>query len=85
MSYDVCLTDKKVKTRKEHKCFGCGKKFPAGRLLNYSTGIFEGSFYSNYLCNACDKEAHSSRDYFEYGFCGGDLREGRVEKVRNRK
>lgn len=76
----TCLQDKIVKTKKEHRCFGCNKKFPPKRKLRYQAGTWEGEFYSAYMCEPCYKELMIN-DYSD-GFCGGDLREGRIETVR---
>ena len=37
------LTQKLVKTRKPHTCFGCGRVFPAGTRMEFST-IADGGY-----------------------------------------
>jgi len=51
----VTLQNNKVRTRKEHKCFSCFRKFPPKTKMNYWAGIYEGDFNSVYYCNTCDK------------------------------
>lgn len=43
-----------VKTRKPHHCFGCQFVFPEGVPLFDCCGIWEGDFWSGYLCRICD-------------------------------
>jgi hypothetical protein len=42
-----------VRIRKPHLCHGCGNKHFPGRRMEYSAGIFEGDFYTYYLCEPC--------------------------------
>lgn len=58
------LTDKEVKTRKEHRCFACLIKYPAGTVMNYQSYIFEGELGSCYTCNGCSELLSTYRDVF---------------------
>lgn len=49
------LEDKTVVTRKEHHCFGCGRKFLKGSKLHYVKSIDGSDFSSAYWCSVCDE------------------------------
>lgn len=57
------LTQKLVKTRKPHTCFGCGRRYPAGSTMEFAA-IADGGTVN---------EISSKSGYFEYGF--SELRE----------
>ena len=42
-----------VKTRKDHKCFGCNRNFPASCELERQVIRNEHELYSIYLCPTC--------------------------------
>lgn len=46
---------KKVKTRKPHKCWGCGEMIEAGSRVEYVTNVDAGQFMHSYWCNVCQK------------------------------
>jgi hypothetical protein len=71
--------ERMVKTRKSHRCFGCRKEFPKGRRILYNKGLFDGKFFSGYLCSPCDKVRHNG-DYRD-GYSEGELREARVDNA----
>ena len=56
-----------VKTRKDHKCFGCNRNFPASCELERQVIRNEHELYSIYLCPTCQiitknvRKAHSFR------------------------
>ncbi len=65
------LSWKTVKTRKPHRCFGCGKEYPYGSIMLYGTFADNGFIYKNYWCNICNEwcerhdkplEAHRCED-----------------------
>lgn len=62
------------KTRKEHSCIGCLKKFRKGSWLWYHVGVFDG-FYAYHLCNKCQEEL-TTGDYSD-GFVGGEIKDTR--------
>ena len=68
------------KTRKEHKCFGCCKKFPIGSTVIYISGVYEGNFNAYYLCDECDEYITEypdiARDGYEEGEIGDAMKRG---------
>ena len=59
------IAAKQVKTRKEHRCFGCLTKFPAGTSMSAETNVGDGHIYTIYICDGC-KEFMSK--YHEWCF-----------------
>lgn len=59
------LTDKVVKTRKSHQCFGCGKIYEKGSKMRYNTYAFEGTVDSSYWCETCDYIISNYYDYWD--------------------
>ena len=71
------LTDKVVKTRKPHICFGCGRQFPKDTEMLYQTVADGGTVNTFYICGTC-REVMSHMDYWdEFGY--GDLLEEALE------
>ena len=81
MSQSFANERKINKTRKEHQCFGCNKKFSAGSRLWYQSGVWDGDFYSSYMCGPCRQELYRG-DYAD-GFSEGDLWSARYERVKD--
>ena len=79
MSY--IITHKEVTTRKEHKCFGCARKFPRNTKMLRET-VKDDIIFTVYLCPTCQKVVYeiSGED-----FCEGDLYEQAVEAERIEK
>jgi len=80
------LTQKLVKTRKPHTCFGCGRTFPTGTSMEFSTIADGGTVNNSYLCGTCIDvvdQISSESGYFEYGF--GELREDALSLESERK
>lgn len=50
---DGCLRSGMVKTRKEHKCHGCGEVIPIGTTIRSQTNVFDGEVYTLYMCDKC--------------------------------
>lgn len=74
------LQDKLVKTRKEHYCFSCLRRFPIGTDMWYWSGIYEGDFNSSYTCKTC-KEIMSldkENNVFEEGYVDNWLNKGQT-------
>lgn len=67
---------KVVKTRTDHVCFGCGRKFERGTMMERSC-VFDGKPWTCYLCKSCQKASAKLSWQDEYGF--GDLRERALE------
>jgi hypothetical protein len=67
------IDSKKVKTRKEHHCCGCSRKFPKGSKLERVTGTDGDNISSVYWCDVCLKYWDKYMSYDdEIGF--GELR-----------
>lgn len=50
----TCLSFKeKVKTRKDHKCFGCERIIPAGSVIEDSVCVEDGEIYHVRMCEVC--------------------------------
>ena len=49
------LESKDVITKKEHNCFGCGRKFSKGSKLNFTKSVDGGEFSSAYWCKTCQE------------------------------
>ena len=66
------------KTRKAHHCFGCQFVFPAGVTLYDCCGVWEGDFWSSYICPICDAylSTPNGSEYNDNGYMQGDLYEG---------
>lgn len=75
------LVDKKVKTRKPHRCFGCNEIIPAKTEdVQFTTIANDGSVYTNYTCTRCEEWINKNRDYFECGeFYRGDIKEAMID------
>ncbi|MDD4181976.1 MAG: hypothetical protein PHE87_10115, partial [Victivallaceae bacterium] len=69
------LTDKKVKTRKAHRCHGCSREIIAGSIAHYQVTVDNGDFLSVYFCNVCIE--YMSRIIFnnDDGIAEGELKE----------
>ena len=47
------LSWKEVVTRKEHRCFGCNKKYPIGLKMVRAASADEGTVDTIYWCETC--------------------------------
>ena len=52
MNIDL-ISEKQVKTRKQHKCFACGRLFPVHSEMYRQTNKSEGEIYNIYTCPTC--------------------------------
>ena len=80
------LTQKFVKTRKPHICFGCGRRYPAGTMMEFVAIADGGTVNNSYLCETCLEvvaEISNESGYFEYYF--GDLQENALSLEAERK
>lgn len=71
------ISDKIVKTRKEHNCWGCTRKQPTLSELQAVVCEDIGKIYMVYWCNTCRKYMDDHLDFWErqQGFGFGELRE----------
>lgn len=84
----LCLSEKIVKIRKEHECFGCEIIIPKGSIAKASVNI-DNTIYTLYFCHECNDfmKNHDSKDYSDDGEIGrGDIKEAiRQEKKYQEK
>ena len=73
MSY--ILYEKEVKTRTEHKCFGCGREFPRNTKMLREC-VKDEIVFTAYLCLTCQ---HISQSLSGDEFGEGDLYESALE------
>lgn len=57
------LSDKLVKTRKQHVCFACGRLFEKGTEMNRQVNTFDG-INAIYTCETCTMLFHEFKDCF---------------------
>ena len=63
------ISEKWVKTRKPHKCFGCAKEYPKGSYMSRSSVTDCGTVWESYLCEVCQEYAAQNIDrYDSYGY-----------------
>ncbi len=46
---------RQVKCRKDHPCEGCHRKIRKGEKAEHNTGLFDGAWYSYYVCDRCQR------------------------------
>lgn len=68
------LVDKNLVTRKEHSCFGCYRKFPAGTIMHYQKNVYDGVIYGLHTCLTCREllAFHFYDDFYEQGYAYED-------------
>lgn len=71
------LTDKNVRTRKSHQCFGCGHVYEAKTEMRYTTSVDGGDISSAYWCKTCDEVIKETYDYHDLqnGIGFGEVKE----------
>lgn len=78
------LENKIVTTRKEHRCYGCTRKFPKNSRLQVITSVDNGEVRRVYWCDTCRSyclKYMESDDLIMYGELKGEDPEG-WENVR---
>lgn len=71
-----CISEKKVKTRKRHRCHGCLSIFPAKTEMISSVNTDGGEIYTLYFCKDCYEYIEKYPKEFEDGeIYPGDVRE----------
>lgn len=73
MSYIIRY--KEVITRKEHKCFGCARKFPRNTKM-LREAVKDDIIFTVYFCQTCQEVMCEMSDE---EFCEGDLYESAIE------
>jgi len=74
-----CITQKKVRTRKPHRCWGCCVPIPAGTLTEITVGADMDGISTAYWCDTCVEIMADMYDP-ESGLDYGDLREEAEER-----
>jgi hypothetical protein len=70
------VSDKKVRTRKQHKCWGCKIAIPIGDIATRINNVDGDSLSSSYWCDVCVTFMNSLPSYeTEDGFLYGELTE----------
>lgn len=87
----VVLQNKVVKTKKEHRCYGCNRTFDAGAMLKYIAEADSGKVYSTYWCQTCDVYWATYMDNGDEILCGdlkgygGEMWESLRERIEEGK
>lgn len=71
------LNSRRVTTRKNHVCFGCGRIFPAGTKMTVDV-VIDDSIWNCYLCSTCKEITLDMEPWDEFGH--GDLRDEALER-----
>ena len=69
------IDQKWVSTRKNHKCWGCGKDYLVRSEMNRITTIDSGDFMTTYWCRPCDgfyKEMEDVDDGIDFAAFRGE-------------
>ena len=77
---NTTLEIRRVVTRKAHRCWGCGEKFPLHTPLQVVSGVEDGHFFHSYWCPICEV-VWTQLDSFERGeeFGMGELKDNYPE------
>lgn len=77
MSYCEFYNEREVKkTRKNHRCQWCNEPIPAGSSTVYTSGVFEGDFFSGHMHKECAHAMHKAD--CEDGYIPGEHARGSV-------
>jgi hypothetical protein len=57
-----------VKIRKTRRCFGCNGVNNPGTTMTKWTSIYEGQFWSQYICSTCSQIVDLAREDYDDGF-----------------
>jgi hypothetical protein len=74
------LRDGVVKTRKDHKCYGCCNTIKKGETVYSQTNVYDGHIYTLYYCNICRDWCQECTDCIDVedaheGFIGECIKE----------
>ena len=67
------LSDKWVKTRKQHRCFGCAKEYPKGSCMLRVSLADDETVWSYYICKVCQEYVARYAIDLEICTCGDIL------------
>lgn len=74
------LFQKRVKTKKEHRCWGCLEKFLKGSMMTVNSSVDSGQFNRVYFCDSCIEylEKHKrENNYYSDGIDLGFVKESK--------
>ena len=57
------LKNRNVKTKREHQCFSCLRKFPPGTEMRYLVCTCENDFYTTHTCKICQEIMDLLKEY----------------------
>ncbi len=73
MSYPFNSSRHIKATTTAHMCHGCEDDIPIGSSAWNEAGLFDGAFFSVYLCEECEKYLNEHAEEFEDGYSQGDI------------
>jgi hypothetical protein len=76
------ISEKNIKTRKKHQCFGCLDTYPAGENMRRHVCTDNGKIYSLYFCEECNEIIANNADYFEDFLYPDEKQEGFVHEFK---
>ena len=59
-----------MKTRKDHRCFGCDRRLPAGTKMSRVNYADEGRLTTEYWCQVCNRYWQEFMRYDDEIMCG---------------
>jgi hypothetical protein len=72
---------KRVVTKADHPCEGCGATIVKGANAVYHEGFFDGDVYYFWLCQLCADYVRRNPEDFEEGFHPGEIGDARKEET----
>lgn len=63
------ISTKIVKTKKDHFCFGCGRKFESGTEMRRSV-VVDYNIWNFYLCKTCQTVLERDKEIVSFAFGG---------------
>lgn len=61
----MILSNKTVKIRVPHRCWGCGREYPIGTSMRGQAEKDNGKVSTTYWCYVCDKYLSDTRDSWD--------------------
>lgn len=59
------LFQKRVKTKKEHRCWGCLENFPKGSMMTVNCSVDSGQFNRVYFYDSCIEYLETHRSEYD--------------------
>ena len=76
------ISQKTVITRKEHRCFGCGRRIPVGSRMTRITYSTDRVLSTEYWCRVCSEYWRVFMGYDDEISCGDLARDDDWEVIR---